>query len=191
MVLGDVMGKKWGAWYFAIAYAGYVRSSIRVALQNASEYTPSIILSKVNQLVYQDAKISEVFTTLSIIIINNRTKVAKYSGAGDLPVVFKNTKEGTASLVQSKGMLLGFSSNGFFEDKEILMGKDDMLVLFTDGIIESRNQNGEPLEASGLVELVRNLSRTDDPLGLLKSQISTFTNQKFEDDTSLITILAK
>lgn len=191
VVLGDVMGKKWGAWYFAIAYAGYVRSSIRVALQNASEYTPSIILSKVNQLVYQDAKISEVFTTLSIIIINNRTKIAKYSGAGDLPVVYKNAKEGTAGLIQSKGMLLGFSSNGFFEDKEIPMGENDMLVLFTDGIIESRNQNGHPLEAEGLVKLVRELPNSVDPLGVLKSQISSFTNQKFEDDTSLITILAK
>ena len=142
-------------------------------------------------MVYQDAKISEVFTTLSIIIINNRTRVAKYSGAGDLPVVFKNSKEGTANLIQSKGMLLGFSSNGFFEDKEITMAKNDMLVLFTDGIIESRNQNGQPLEANGLVDLVKNLNNTHDPLGALKSQISAFTNQKFEDDTSLITILAK
>ncbi|MDP3682713.1 MAG: SpoIIE family protein phosphatase, partial [Ignavibacteria bacterium] len=100
-------------------------------------------------------------------------------------------KEGTAGLIQSKGMLLGFSSNGFFEDKEIAMGENDMLVLFTDGIIESRNQNGQPLEAEGLVKLVRELSNTVDPLGVLKSQISSFTNQKFEDDTSLITILAK
>lgn len=191
VVLGDVMGKKWGAWYFAIAYAGYVRSSIRVALQNASEYTPSIILSKVNQLVYQDAKISEVFTILSIIIINNKTKIAKYSGAGDLPVIFKNSKNATAQLTQSKGMLLGFSANGFFEDKEIQMEENDMLVLFTDGIIESRSQNGEPLEAAGLVKLVQNMSACEDPLSYLKGQISSFTNQKFEDDTSLITILAK
>jgi len=191
VVLVDVMGKKWGAWYFAIAYAGYVRSSIRVALQNASEYTPSIIMERVNQLVYQDAKISEVFTTLSIIILNNKTKVAKYSGAGDLPVVFKNSKEGTAQLIQSKGMLLGFSANGFFEDKEIQMSENDMLVLFTDGIIESRGPNGAPLEAEGLVKLVGNLSNSEDPLSLLKSQINSFTNQKFEDDTSLITILAR
>jgi len=71
------------------------------------------------------------------------------------------------------------------------MAENDMLVLFTDGIIESRNQNGEPLEVEGLVKLVRELSNPEDPLGVLKSQISTFTNQKFEDDTSLITIFAK
>jgi len=191
IILGDVMGKKWGAWYFAIAYAGYVRSSIRVALQNASDYTPSVILTKVNQLVYQDAKISEVFTTLSVIILNNKTKTAKYSGAGDLPVIYKNTQAGTAELIQSKGMLLGFSSNGFFEDKEINLNQNDMLVLFTDGIIESRNKDGNALEATGLVALVQNLVLTEDPLSLLKNQISTYTDQKFEDDTSLITILSK
>ena len=38
IALGDVMGKKWGAWYFAYAYAGYIRSSIRVVLQSNSDY---------------------------------------------------------------------------------------------------------------------------------------------------------
>ncbi|MDR3666509.1 MAG: response regulator, partial [Ignavibacteriaceae bacterium] len=33
VILGDVMGKKWGAWYFAFAYAGYVRSALRIVLQ--------------------------------------------------------------------------------------------------------------------------------------------------------------
>ena len=49
IILGDVMGKKWGAWYFAFAYAGYVRSAIRVVLQNTKELTPSIILQQIGR----------------------------------------------------------------------------------------------------------------------------------------------
>ena len=37
VILGDVMGKKWGAWYFAFAYASYVRSAMRVVLQTGKE----------------------------------------------------------------------------------------------------------------------------------------------------------
>ena len=34
------MGKKWGAWYFAFAYAGYVRTALRMVLQSAEEFSP-------------------------------------------------------------------------------------------------------------------------------------------------------
>ncbi len=91
VILGDVMGKKWGAWYFAYAYAGYIRSALRSVLQNANDYSPSEILQQVNLTVYGDTKISEVFATLSIIIVNNKTKELKYSGAGDIPIIYKKT----------------------------------------------------------------------------------------------------
>jgi len=112
IVLGDVMGKKWKAWYFAFAYAGYVRSAIRVVMQTTKEYSPKEILSHVNQSIYQDAKISEVFTILSVLVINKKERVAKYSGAGDLPLIFHNGETGEVSQVKSKGLLLGFMQEG-------------------------------------------------------------------------------
>jgi phosphoserine phosphatase RsbU/P len=63
VILGDVMGKKWKAWYFAFAYAGYVRSALRGVLQDTKTYSPAVILQSVNKSVYQDAKISEVFAS--------------------------------------------------------------------------------------------------------------------------------
>jgi sigma-B regulation protein RsbU (phosphoserine phosphatase) len=91
IILGDVMGKKWGAWYFAYAYAGYIRSALRSVLQESKEYSPSQILQQVNLTVYGDTKISEVFATISILIINNKTMELKYSGAGDIPIIYKNS----------------------------------------------------------------------------------------------------
>ena len=57
IILGDVMGKKWGAWYFAFAYAGYVRTALRGVLQSSQKHSPSVILSEVNKSVYKDAKV--------------------------------------------------------------------------------------------------------------------------------------
>lgn len=122
VVLGDVMGKKWGAWYFAFAYAGYVRSAIRVVLQNAGGFVPSEILQQVNGSVYQDAKVSEVFATLSIVIIDKKAKVLKYTGAGDLPIFLKT--------VQPE-RLKKFNRKGFFSAL-LLRGIMRMLSLASD-----------------------------------------------------------
>jgi sigma-B regulation protein RsbU (phosphoserine phosphatase) len=191
VVLGDVMGKKWGAWYFAIAYAGYVRSAIRSALQNSKEFSPKTILQNVNQSVYQDAKISEVFATLSILIIDKKSKVVKYSGAGDLPIMLKDFQKNEVRVIKSDGMLLGFAADGFFEDSIIEMKEDDFLVLITDGIIESRNESGIPLGSDNLAKIIDIMPRESDPLDYIQTQFSTFTKNRYEDDISLITIRVK
>lgn len=188
IVLGDVMGKRWGAWYFAIAYAGYVRSAIRVALENTTEYNPKDILQQVNKSIYQDAKISEVFATLSIVIVNNKNFTAKYSGAGDLPIIYFNKAKREASLVQSRGMLLGFSQDGAFEDLVVQLSPGDSLCLVSDGIIESRNSEGIALGSANFAKLVETLPDSDNVMDFLKTEMIKYTNNRFEDDTSLITI---
>lgn len=188
VVLGDVMGKKWGAWYFAFAYAGYVRSAIRVVLQSAGKYSPSEILQQVNRSVYNDAKISEVFTTLSIIIINNKENTLSYSGAGDLPLIFRNNALGEIKRLASKGLLLGFASEGEYKDIKIGLGSGDFIIAATDGIYESRNPEGEQFGAAKLDQILKDILPADNPMEVIKSEFVTFTGGKFEDDISLIVI---
>lgn len=188
IVLGDVMGKKWGAWYFAFAYAGYVRSAIRVVLQSAEEFPPSQILQKVNESIYQDAKVSEVFATLSVVVINKKTKVAQYAGAGDLPLIYKNTCAGKVEQQQSKGLLLGFSANGNYDDVTINLNSNDCIFLTTDGIIESRIAGGEQFGSDRLEKLIANIKPDEDPLEIIKDAFTQATGGNFEDDISLISI---
>ena len=66
-----------------------------------------------NDSVYKDERLSQVFVTLSLLLINKRGSLAKYSGAGDLPLLFKS---GNVKSVQSEGLLLGFSDEAKYED---------------------------------------------------------------------------
>jgi sigma-B regulation protein RsbU (phosphoserine phosphatase) len=191
IVLGDVMGKKWGAWYFAFAYAGYVRSATRIVLQSLKTCTPKEILQEVNKAVYQDAKISEVFATLSILVLNRKTKHLLYAGAGDLPLLFKNAASGEINKVYVKGMLLGFSADGNYEDSLIRLNQHDIVILASDGITESRNLKGEQFGKNDLLNAIRNIGSSEDPLEIIKSEFIKFTDGKFEDDISLITIKAE
>ncbi len=188
VVLGDVMGKKWGAWYFAFAYAGYVRSALRVVLQTAKEFSPSEILQQVNNSVYQDAKVSEVFATLSIVVLNNRTKTAKYTGAGDLPILYMNSMKNEVETIKSKGMLLGFAAQGNYEDVKINMSENDAIYLITDGIIESRGSSGDQFGSERLKDTIKKYSGSGNIIENIRKEFSEFTSGNYEDDISIISV---
>ncbi len=191
IVLGDVMGKKWGAWFFAFAYAGYVRTALRMVLQRAEEFSPSQILTQVNKSVYDDAKISEVFATLSVMVINDETKTIKYAGAGDLPIMYRNTAADKIEKLTSGGSLLGFSSRADFEEIEIKLQPDDFILMITDGVIESRNVEGKQLGSSGIMEILQRIESKENPILEILNEVNAFTGGKYEDDISLISIKAE
>lgn len=190
IILGDVMGKKWSAWYFAFAYAGYVRSAIRSVLQHSIEFSPKDILQQVNQYVYQDAKVSEVFATLSILVINKLTKTVKYSGAGDLPLIFKSFSTNHTKSIKSNGLLLGFAPEGNFIDQIIKLEKNDFILLATDGVIEARTSSGELFGQLKLINLINNINGHQNPLECIEDVLVTYTSGKFEDDVSIVMIKA-
>ena len=185
VVLGDVMGKKWGAWYFAFAYAGYVRSALRGVFQSAKVYSPSAILDDVNRSVYKDAKVSEVFSTVSVVILDNKNLTASYTGAGDLPLFLKRKSNESAENIRSKGTLLGFSAEGEYEDIIINLEKGDILFLTTDGIIESRNADNQQFSSARLIEQM-SLSNHQSQFDHIIEDFKKFTGGHFEDDISLI-----
>ncbi len=186
VILGDVMGKKWGAWYFAVAYAGYVRSAVRFVLQSTKNLSPGEILKKVNESVFNDERISEVFITLSVVTVNKKNMTAKYCGAGDLPLVHKSDK---IEIIKSNGLLLGFKNEGEYKDSEIKLTKGDSLILFTDGITEStRVDTDEMIGEDYIYNMIGNVNSDLELIGAIKEDVMVITNNKFADDISLICI---
>lgn len=186
-VLGDVMGKKWGAWYFAVAYAGYVRSATRFAIESINDLSAGKIVQAVNKSIFNDERISEVFVTLSIILLNKKNKTISYSGAGDLPIFVK--KGDDVSMVKSDGLLLGFNEDGDYKDVNIELNEGDAIYLISDGIIESRNPSTEEqFGKDRLIDIVKQTQPDENPLDKIKKEFTEYTDDKFEDDVSLICI---
>lgn len=188
IILGDVMGKKWGAWYFAFAYAGYIRSSIRGTLQSVDIHSPAEILKRVNDAVYQDSKISEVFVAISVVLINNKTFELKYCGAGDSPITIRESQSNQITKLSSDGILIGLNKKGDYADITFKLKSGDIVLLLTDGIIESRNKDGKQFGENKLEEVLRSEEFSKNPMEKLKEEFIHYTNQNFEDDISLITI---
>ncbi len=185
VVVGDIMGKKWGAWYFAVAYAGYVRSAIRFALNDTKDITASEIMQRVNESVFADERISEIFVTLSIVVINKNNSEINYCGAGDIPLF--HLSEGEVGLVKSDGTLLGFQKNGNYKDINLTLLPNDEIFILTDGIIESRDMRGNFIDNERLINIIK-AKGTINSIKFIVENVKELTNNTFEDDTTIISL---
>ena len=186
IIIGDVMGKKWNAWYFALAYAGYIRSAIRTVAEDSASLSPGKILEKVNKVVYNDERIAEIFTTISILLINTENNKILYSGAGDLPL-FVVRKNNMVEQIQSEGLLLGFSESCGYKDVEIKLEKSETIYLITDGIIETENSETGFFGIDYFCETIKN-SGFDINFKDLKKTLSRFCDAGYSDDISIVAI---
>ena len=188
IVLGDVMGKKWGAWHFALAYAGYIRSTVRAVIESSKDFSPSQIISAVNKMIYKDVKVSEVFISLSVVHLNNKNKFIKYCGAGDNPLILIDSDNQNFTKKKSEGMLLGFSDMSDYEDITIDWKKNNIILMFTDGLTESRNKDGAQFGSEAFYNIINQNYKEENFLEKLKSEFISFTSNNFEDDVTLITV---
>jgi len=96
------------------------------------------------------------FVTLLLIRIDPRTKVLVYAGAGHCPGYVLDHQGQTKAILTSAGRPLGVdSSSEFPESSEVALEPGDLIVLFTDGIVETVSPDGKLFRSERLLASVR------------------------------------
>ena len=192
IILGDVMGKKWGAWFFVNAYLAYIRSTIHFLLNNtpSSEMTASGIVEHLNKQISHDLQVAEVFTTLSIIIIH-KDKPLNIATAGAMKPLLYKYKDHTISQLNITGMLLGISEDSKYQQLELELETYDKLLFYSDGYSETINsKTNEMLSADSVIEIFQKTGK-EKLLDISKFEeafIKEFNITYFDDDRSLLLI---
>ncbi|MCQ6959353.1 fused response regulator/phosphatase [Mucilaginibacter aquariorum] len=153
IVLGDVMGKKWGAWYFSFGFLSYIRAAVRICISEGNFSTKNI-LQKINDVVYHDPVVNDVLSSLSLVMLDAAESVITYSGAGDLPLLYYNSVDGNLQQIGSSGMLLGMLQDGDFDEVTLKLNAGDRFFMFTDGIIDFEGTSGKKTDYNTFVEAV-------------------------------------
>jgi sigma-B regulation protein RsbU (phosphoserine phosphatase) len=135
IVLGDIMGKKWMAWFFTFSFLSYVRAAVRFGALSG-DYSVASILHKVNQVICLDDVLKDILSSLSLIMIDNEIQQVSYSGAGDLPLLHYQSKSAQLKKVGSDGLLLGLFPEGEYTEQHIHLEDNDRLFIFTDGMTD-------------------------------------------------------
>ncbi len=118
--------------------------SSRTALKGAAigVHDPKNVLVEVNNQLQQNNP-TFMFVTLVYAIYNPSSGMLTYSLAGhDPPFLIK--PDGTVSeLPSTKGVALGVAPNIEFSQERVELEPGDTVVMFTDGVSEAMNTNGE------------------------------------------------
>jgi len=94
--------------------------------------------------------------------------------------------------LSSRHLPLGVLSGDQFNDKmtELPMSKGDRLFLWSDGIIEARNSEGEMFGQERLLDVVRQANKPEDVFTSIQSCVDEFTaGSEKDDDTTLIEVV--
>jgi len=191
VVLGDVMGKKWTAWFFTFSFLSYIRAAVRFCV-SSGEYDPAVILQKTNQVVCEDEALVDVLSSLSLILVDEQTGHLAYAGAGDLPLLYFNSAEGVLTSIKTSGLLLGLFSSAKYDATSITLQKNDQILIFSDGLIESVAADRHTSNYGLFKENICPFLRHKNGFAAVKDHLSqTFTDATQADDCSIISIIKK
>ena len=186
VILGDVMGKKWGAWFFSFSFLSYVRSAIRLCVFDG-DFALSTILQKLNRVVYADEFLADIFSTISIVLINDEDCSLCYAGAGDLPLLKYESNQKDIVSYQSDGILLGFSENAQYSALALTIEEADEVFLVTDGMIDFEINGEKKSDMELFKNKLRELKKNNHPTEeIVDNLFNKHTSQV--DDCSIIII---
>lgn len=144
--LGDVSGKGMPA--------SLLMSNLQALLRGQVTYKPSPgeLLKNANRQFYQSTD-TEKFVTLFLGILDTETHTFNYSSGGhDYPFFIHSDK--SFSRLKSGGLPLGVMDNQDYEEESIALEPGDKLVIFSDGIVDSRDSNDEMFGEERLEQLL-------------------------------------
>lgn len=191
LILGDVMGKKWQAWFFSFGFLSYVRSAIRICIMD-QVYSPARILEKINNVICYDEVLHDVLSSLSLVMIDNETGVLKYAGAGDLPLLHYSHATGQTRQVDSGGLLPGIMKDSKYDEQVINLQTNDILLIFSDGMTDFRDETGKHSNYNGFVDFITPCLARESSFVFMKTAFAKrFTEEAQVDDCSLIFIQKK
>jgi len=102
------------------------------------------------------------FISATYFVVNTNTKVIRYSRAGHCPVLYHKAATGTTEYIKDKGTALGMVRSNdyakFVENNEIPYAPGDVMILYTDGITEAKDQRGDEFGEERLADALREVA---------------------------------
>jgi sigma-B regulation protein RsbU (phosphoserine phosphatase) len=165
----------------------FLRGSIRAGVQTG--YASHILLSKINNLLWDSIEDNRFVTAIyGILDTTNRTFV--FANAGHNPPLLIKP-DGEYRFVEYGDTPLGMFYDARYHQHFIRFEKDQVLVIYTDGITEAANANGEEYGPDRFARSV--LAGIKLPakklIDHIRKDVADFTERKFLDDDGTLFIV--
>jgi len=182
VIIADVSGKGIASALFMVITKTLISHLAR------DGFEPSEVFNRVNNQLCEGNE-SAMFVTAWMGILNIRTGIMTYVGAGHEPPLLKKLNGDTAFLTTEKSMMLAAMQNIKYKQHKVELSRGDMLYLYTDGVTDANNTKGEMYGKERLMATLNNVGKYElsDTLLSIESDIDKFVGSEpqFDDITML------
>jgi serine phosphatase RsbU (regulator of sigma subunit) len=184
LALGDVMGKGVPAALLAATLKASVRSHLQTGEGSWQE-----LVSRINRMFWEVTPVG-LFASLFFGVVDATGRVLDYVNAGHFhPFVLR--RDGQVRDLDEGGAVLGLVEEARYTQGRIRLQPGDLIVFYTDGVIERADAEGEFYGIDRLKDAARR-SRGDEARIALYSMLGDLQDWSgglpAEDDTTLIVV---
>jgi sigma-B regulation protein RsbU (phosphoserine phosphatase) len=193
ILIADVSGKGTSAALYMAELKGLVLSLSR------HHVSPRRMLMEANRIISRHLD-SRSFITMTYAVVDLRARTMTCARAGHCPLVYVPGPEAgsrTPQVLTPEGMVLGLqfdlgdTFDRLLEEVTLPLGRGDLFVLYTDGISEAMNPDGDCFGDHRLVELAERHAdlASDDLQARILDEVHTFAGDAAQHDDMTMVLL--
>jgi serine phosphatase RsbU (regulator of sigma subunit)/CHASE1-domain containing sensor protein/anti-sigma regulatory factor (Ser/Thr protein kinase) len=184
LVIGDVSGKGIAA---ALVMAN--TQSVLRAVARRGNIAPGRVLAEANEVLYAYIP-SGTFVTCFYGVLDPESGQLVYANAGHDPPYVK--RDGDAEELRARGMPLGLMPGMPYDEKEAVLAAGDDLLLYSDGLVEAHDPEGDMFGFPRLGKLImaKSAGSGEELVEFILAELTRFTgpDSEQEDDITLVTL---
>jgi sigma-B regulation protein RsbU (phosphoserine phosphatase) len=146
-VIGDVAGKGVAASLVMVM----IRSILHLITASAKD--AATLVSWVNRGISGKVDMDH-YATLGLLRVDARTGEIEYSNAAHQPVLLYRRSTDAVEALDIKSIPIGVEARTPYQSRSFRLAGGDILVLYTDGVVEAMNENGKQFGRKNLGSVV-------------------------------------
>lgn len=183
-VIADVAGKGVPAALFMVLSRTTVRSSVRMTSMVGEA------VGDANRMIVADAD-QGMFVTLFFGVLDESARTLTYANAGHNPPLHYRAATREIEHLAATGMALGVDGDEIYRQEVCILSPGDLLVLYTDGVVEADNARGEQFGEARLrtiIDEAHALTATE-LIERIRQHLAEFTGDEPQfDDITLVVV---
>lgn len=188
LVVADSMGKGMPA--------ALLMTTVRAIWRSCSTSdvsSPGHALEAINRAAYPDLKAAEAFVTVFAAMYDPVTSLFQYSNAGHNPPIFRPESAPECRELDVGSTPIGLFPDTSFPGSEFLMQEGDVIVIYTDGVVEATDSNNKLFGDEKLCSIIEQNHESDaeDIKNAILSEVDSYTGGAPQTDDITLLVLKK
>jgi sigma-B regulation protein RsbU (phosphoserine phosphatase) len=166
--------------------AALIASMVKMAASSQRDHVehPAQLLTGMNAALCGNTQ--GQFVTAAYVHLDAQTRELRYAAAGHPSMLL--LRGGRVQEIVENGLLLAATETATYTEKSMPLERGDRLLLYTDGLLEAKNAEGQLFGDAALAEALRNTAKLDpaEAVESILGKVQTWARMQDDDLTALV-----